>query len=333
VDRVTIGPSTTQNLNTLAHACAPLLSAGDEIVVSQQEHEANRGCWVRLCEQQGATLRVWPVDPVTGELALAELDTLLNPRTRLVAVTHSSNIIGTVNPLAKIAERVHAAGALLVADGVSYAPHRWPDIDATGADVYAFSLYKTFATHLGAMVCKPELLERIAPQCHDFNAKRLWSRLDAAGPDHASIAALSGLAEYFDALYAHHFGEFGDKSLAERVQAVSYEAHRHEAMQCAPLVDFLSRKRVRLLGKSHMGGREANLSLIPLAGTAADVAKGLAERQIAVKNSHFYAVRLLQAVGVENIEDGVLRISFAHYNTAEEVARLIAALDDLLPNN
>lgn len=332
VDRVTIGPSTTQNLNTLAAACAPLVAAGDEVIVTEQDHEANIGGWERLCQQQKAVLRVWPVDPQSGELNLADLDDLLGNRTRIVAVTHSSNIIGTVNPLPKVAERAHAAGALLVADGVSYAPHHWPDVDASGADVYAFSLYKTFATHLGALVCKPQVLDRITPQCHWFNAERPWSRLDAAGPDHASIAALTGLAEYFDALHAHHFGEPGDKSLAQRAQAVAYEAHRHEAMQCAPLIDFLSRKRVRLLGKSHMGGREANLSLIPLEGTAAALTEGLAARRIAVKNGHFYAARLLKAVGVEDIDDGVLRISFAHYNTAEEVARLIEALDALLPD-
>lgn len=332
VERLTIGPSTTQNLNTLAQACAPLLAAGDEIIVSEQDHEANIGCWERLCQRQHAVLRTWPVDAASGELDLADLDSLLSKRTRIVAVTHSSNIVGSINPLARIAERVHAAGALLVADGVSFAPHHWPDVDATGADVYCFSLYKTFATHLGAMVCKPEVLERIAPQCHWFNAARPWSRLDAAGPDHASIAALTGLAEYFDALYAHHFGEPDDKSLAERAQAVADEARRHEAMQCAPLLDFLSRKRLRLLGRDHMGGREANLSLIPLAGTAAALAEGLATRRIATRNGHFYAARLLKAVGVEDLQDGVLRISFAHYNTAREVARLIEALDALLPD-
>jgi len=332
VDRLTIGPSTTQNLNTLAAACAPLLAVGDEIIVTEQDHEANIGCWERLCQQRHAVLRVWPVDPHSGELEIADLDGLLGERTRIVAVTHSSNIIGTVNPIAEIAERVHAAGALLVVDGVSFAPHHWPDIDATGADVYAFSLYKTFATHLGAMVCTPQVLERIAPQCHWFNAERPWSRLDAAGPDHASIAALTGLAEYFDALYAQHFGEPGEKTAAERAQAVAYEAHRFEAMQCAPLLDFLSRKQVRLLGRDHMRNREANLSLIPLEGTAAALAEGLATRQIAVRSGHFYAARLLKAVGVADIKDGVMRISFAHYNTAQEVARLIETLDELLPN-
>ncbi len=332
---LTIGPSTTQNLNTLAQSLDGLVAPGDEVVVSRQEHEANIGCWERLCRRRGAILRFWEVDSGTGELEPGGLERLLGDRTRVVAVTHSSNIVGTVHDLGSVSATVHGAGVVLVADGVSYAPHRWPDVAATGADVYCFSLYKTFGPHLGAMVVSEELLERVEPQCHYFNAPRSGTRLDAAGPQHCAIASLVGLGDFFDALYEHHFGPAVDPDTtpAQRAGAVGSLLQAHETAVAAPLAEFLvaaADRGLRLLGRPTMTDREANFSFLVSGRSSASLVAELGRRGLAAKNGHFYARRLLEAVGIDDVDDGVVRLSLAAYNTPREVALLIAALDSIL---
>lgn len=332
VDAVTLGPSTTQNFNTLSQSLIGHLKAGDEIIVSAQDHESNIGGWERAAQISGAQLKLWPVDAESGELSLADLDALVTERTRVIAFTHASNIIASVNPVSDVVARARAVDALVVLDGVSYAQHAMPNWQALDVDAYTFSTYKTYATHLGVMVTSERLRQRIQPQCHFFNAKRPWSMLDAAGPDHASIAALTGLKRYFESLYTHHFGSDDSLSLCEKVQRCNQLMLEHEHQLCAPVLACLSKKAVRLLGKPTMQGREATVSFVPLEGSASAVVEGLAEHKIAAKNGHFYAYRLLQQLAIENLEDGVVRLSFAHYNSLGEQKRLIEALDALLPD-
>ena len=205
-DEVHFGPSTSQNTYVLAHAFRGMWKTADEIIVTNQDHEANSGAWRRLSDA-GIIVREWKIDPDTGRLELAELDRLLNDRTRLVAFPHCSNVVADINPVAEIAARAHEVGAHAVADGVAYAPHGFPDVSALGVDVYLFSLYKTYGPHLGLMCVRRELLDRVAPQCHFFNAGIPRKRIVPAGPDHAQIAAAAGVADYFDAVYDHHCGE------------------------------------------------------------------------------------------------------------------------------
>jgi selenocysteine lyase/cysteine desulfurase len=333
---LTLGPSTTQNFNTLSIACAAFLEPGDEILVCEQDHEANIGGWERTARLTGAVLRVWPVDPETGELELATLEECLNAKTRIVSVTHSSNIIGTVNPINDIVRAGHRVGAKVVIDGVSYAAHTWPDVLSTGADAYAFSTYKTFATHLGVLYVAPDFLAQLTPQCHFFNAGNPWACLDAAGPDHAAIAALAGLGELFETLHEHHFeagvevrAEAPALALQEKATAVSRLMNQHEGALCALLLDALDRLPVRIIGKPTMDGREANVAFVPDAYPAQALGTMLAEKGIAATGRHFYAFRLIEKLGIDT-DDGVLRISFAAYNTKEETLRLIAALESIL---
>lgn len=132
---VLFGPSTSQNTYVLAHAFADTLTPGDEVVVTDQDHEANIGAWRRL-EATGVVIREWRVDPWTGLLDVHDLDDLVTERTRLVAVTHASNVAATIHPIRAIADRVHAVGGRLVVDGVSYAPHAAVDVAALDCDVY-----------------------------------------------------------------------------------------------------------------------------------------------------------------------------------------------------
>lgn len=152
-EEVHLGPSTSQNLYVLAEAFANRLEAGDELIVTNQDHEANNGVWRRLTKR-GIVIKEWQVNATTGSLDTAALVELLTPRTKVVAFTHCSNILGEINPVREICEIVHGAGAVAVVDGVSYAGHGLPDVAELGADIYLFSLYKTFGPHLGAMVIR-----------------------------------------------------------------------------------------------------------------------------------------------------------------------------------
>jgi selenocysteine lyase/cysteine desulfurase len=328
VDTITIGPSTTQNLNTLSTACAGFLSKGDEIIVSEQDHEANIGGWERVAKRTGATLHLWKINARDGELDLADLEKLLNKNTRIVCVTHSSNIIGTVNPIDRIIDMGHSFGAKVIIDGVSFAPHRWPDLSDTKADAYCFSTYKTYATHQGVMYVSTGFLEMLEPQCHFFNAGRPWSKLDTAGPDHAAIAALAGLGDYFEMLYDHHF-ENHDVPLNKKASKVSGLMNSHETSLCKVLLKEIMQLPVRILGKNTMPGREANIALISENHPSARLSALVGKRGIATKHGHFYAYRILKKMGLDP-DDGVLRLSFAHYNTMDETVRLVNALTDIL---
>jgi len=327
-ETLTIGPSTTQNFNTLSIACMGFLKKGDEIIVSEQDHESNIGAWERVAKQTGATLHFWRVNAKDGELELAQFEKLLNKQTKIVCVTHSSNIIGTVNPIQEITRLGHSFGAKVVIDGVSYAPHHWPDLSSLEADAYCFSTYKTYGTHLGIMYIAPDFMDQLAPQCHFFNAENPWARLDAAGPDHASIAALAGLGDFFQTLYDHHFG-YSEKSLTVKVSEISIIMNQHELSLCKILIKALNQLPVRIIGKASIQGREANISLVSATHSSSLLASSLAKKGVAAKNGHFYAYRVLKALGIDT-NDGVLRLSFAHYNTKDDTMRLIDALTSIL---
>jgi cysteine desulfurase family protein (TIGR01976 family) len=321
-DEVHFGPSTSQNSYVLAQALRPLLKPGDEIVVSQQEHEANSGVWRRLAET-GALVREWPVDPDSGLLDADALDALLNERTRVVAFTHCSNIVGAINPVAAITAKIRAAGALSIVDGVAYAPHGLPDVAALSADIYLFSLYKTYGPHQGLMVVRRPVLEQLGNQSHYFNADQPRKRLVPAGPDHAQIAAARGVAEYFDLIDAHHGGG-ADTTRPQRVRELLRKA---ETPLLRELLDWLAqRKDLRLIGSAKAAQRAATISVVPQRVAPAALVPRLAARGIMAAGGHFYAVRLLQALGI-NPASGVLRLSFVHYTTATEIRTLIEALD------
>ena len=328
-DELTLGASSTQNLNTLALACTPLLGPGKEVIVTEQDHEANIGGWERTCRLTGAELRFWKIDPETGELPLENLLPLLSDRTAVLCMTHSSNIIGTLNPVNEIAEQIKPYGTRLAVDGVSFAPHEWPNLDELQADAYVFSTYKTYATHLGVMVVKGDFLEELAPQCHFFNTPYRYKRLDSAGPDHAAIAALAGVGDYFRAVHDHHFEE-RDLPLHQKARRISLLMNEHENRICTHLLDGLRQLPVRIYGRSTMGGREANVAFRAAETSSKDLLERLARHHFAAKQGHFYAYRLLQAMKVPDPNDGVLRLSFSHYNTQAEVERCVEVLAEIM---
>ena len=316
-DEIHFGPSTSQNTYVLAQAARLAFRPGDEIVVTDQDHEANSGCWRRLANE-GLRIREWRIDPETGHLDPADLDDLLTEKTRIVCFPHASNIVAELNPVAEISAKIRAAGAISVVDGVSYAPHGIPDVSGLGADVYLFSAYKTHGPHIGVMSVRRDAAERLVPQCHDFNRgdRRTW--FTPAGPDHAQIGALAGMVDYAEALSAHHDGQ----SPQDLMRAA-------EIQQMAPLMDWLEgRNDVRLLGPSDPQLRAPTIALAHRR-PGEDLAKQLADHKIAAGGGCFYSDVCVAAQGI-GVEHGVLRVSFLHYTSAEEIDRLIAALDQVL---
>ena len=342
VGDLVLGPSTTQNFNTLATGFTNLLKPGDEIIVSAQDHEANIGAWLRAAKLAGAEAKFWPVDPQSGQLQIDTLQEMLSPRTRLVSLTHSSNIVGAINPLESIASTIRDAvpqRVYLIADGVSYAPHGLPDIKKlaeNGIDAYSFSTYKTFGTHLGVMYVNPELTEQLTPQCHYFNASKSAAyRFDAAGPDHAAIAGLAGIADYFDKLYLD-IGGSKDTGTADRARKISQLIKQHEQKLVEPVLECLNKKAVRIHGSVKAdAAREANIAFSANAKeiTSAELNSALAKKGIAAGHGNFYAPRVLESMGITDLEDGVVRLSFAHYNSSDEVHTLVNALDTILTDS
>ncbi|MFD1511176.1 aminotransferase class V-fold PLP-dependent enzyme [Lacimonas salitolerans] len=324
-DELSFGPSTTANTYVLAQAFRQWMQPGEAIVVTNQDHEANSGPWRRLA-QEGIEIREWKINPETGMLDPEDLPDLLDETVRLVCFPHCSNVVGQVNPVVEITAMAHAAGAFVCVDGVSYAPHGLPNVGLMGPDIYLFSAYKTYGPHQGIMVMRRALGMQLPNQAHFFNEKALYKRFTPAGPDHAQVAACAGMADYFDALAGHH-GITGDA--AARADGVHDLMRGHETQLLQPVLDYLKAKNsVRLLGPDRAEARAPTVA-VDARQPAAPLAAALAQRGIMAGGGDFYAVRALQGMRVD-ADQGVLRLSFVHYTSADEVQRLIAALEEIL---
>ena len=269
---------------------------------------------------------------MSGELDIEDLKDLVSDRTRLVCFSLCSNIVGTMNDISAISDIAHSAGALAIGDGVSFAPHRILDVHLSGLDLYLFSTYKTFATHIGVMWGKKEVLDTLADQGHYFNADKPHYRMNPAGPLHAEIGALAGIGEYIDLLDKHHFGPSGDmlQKKAVRVFDLFADYETTLANQVLQILEEVPGARIIGQPRAEAGSRAATISFVQAGRNPGDISAHLVNRRIAVRNGHFYALRCLEALGIENAEeDGVVRISLVHYNSQEDVDRLIEGLQAL----
>lgn len=323
------GPSTTQNVYVLANAMRPMWQDGDEIIVSCQDHEANAGAWRKLADR-GIKIVEWHVNAETGLLSLDELEILFSEKTKMLAFPHCSNIIGHVNPVKEISKRAHEHGALSVVDGVGYAPHGFPDIKDIGADIYLFSLYKTFGPHLGLMFVKKNLIEKMQNQSHFFKEGITRSMLTPAGPDHAQIASASGILDYFDTVYNHHFSE--DAKPAQKNRALNKLFQDHEKELLEHLLGFLrSRNDIAIVGPAIAEDRAPIVAIIPKNKSLQNFYTKLTEHKLMLGMGHFYAVRPLIDMNIPT-QPGVLRISFLHYTSMDDINQLIEGLKDALEN-
>jgi cysteine desulfurase family protein (TIGR01976 family) len=326
-DELHFGPSSSQNTYVIAQALRRYLKPGDEVIVTNQDHEANSGSLSRL-NDDGFVVREWKIDPDSADLNQKDLEALLSSRTRVVAFTHCSNVVGSINPVRELTDLIHRVGAWAFVDGVAFSPHGLPDIEALGADLYFFSMYKVYGPHLGAMFLRRELNAQLPNQGHFFNADHPAKRFTPAGPDHAQIASVNGVMDYMDAIAERH--GFGGQPVLARAAAVRSLFRDHETGLLQPLLDFLSNHpKVKLIGRVKAAQRAPTVAFTAAGCRSGELASRLGKLKFGVGVGNFYAYRLLKALGIDT-DDGALRVSFVHYTSKEEVERLIKALETLL---
>ncbi len=333
-EEVVMGGATTALMFVLTQALRlgpdPQIRAGDEIIVTETDHEANIGGWMRLREA-GAVVKLWPVNRETLALDLADLDLLLSPRTKWVALTWASNILGTVNPVAEVARRVHAVGGRVCVDAVAYAPHRLVDVQASGADVVVFSFYKVFGPHYAVMWVQRELLLQLPSLNHYFiGADVLPYKLQPGNVNYELSYGCIGIADY---LVDTGSALGSDGTPRQRMQAAFDAFEAHENALAEQLLAYLrSKPGVRLIGRpaADDAQRVPTISFVPAAVAPEAVVRHLDAFGIGIRWGDFYAKRLIEKLNLHE-RGGVVRVSIAHYNTPAEIDRLITHLDEVLP--
>ena len=319
-DGIVFGRSATALTYDMSRTLSKDWQAGDEVVVTRLDHDANVRPWVQAAERADATVRWAPFDRDTGELPVDGVTALLGPRTRLVAVTGASNLLGTCPDLPAIAAAVHAAGALLFVDGVHLTPHAVVDVRALGADFYACSPYKFYGPHLGVLHAAPSLLERLRPDKLLPSSDAVPERFELGTLPYELLAGTTAAVEFLATLVA------GEGTRRQRLERSMTAAIAHEATLFARLVDGLQ----ALPGVTRHGAppRHTPTALFSVEGLASvDVYRRLAAAGINAPASHFYAIEASRWLGLG--DEGGVRAGLACYSSQSDVDRLLAALDDI----
>lgn len=321
-----MGGSTTHLLQILCRAVAPSINSGDEIIVTNCDHEANIGPWQRLCEERGATLRVWSVDSASLELELKDLDALLGPRTRYVAMTHASNILGSVNPVAEVARRVHAVGGKLCVDAVAYAPHRLVDVQASGADYYVFSFYKVFGPHFAVLWGHRDALLALPSLNHFFIGQDVIPyKLQPGNLNYELSYGCMGIRDYLLDI-GQRLGATGTPRQLMQAAFDAFEVQ--EDLLAETLLAFLREAPgVRIIGKPRVTAvdRVPTISFVVEGVQSEAIVRRIDAAQIGIRFGDFYARHLIEELGLTR-HGGVVRVSIAHYNTVDEMQRLVEHL-------
>jgi cysteine desulfurase family protein (TIGR01976 family) len=323
VGKIILGPSTTALSHILAASYAETLKPGDEFIIAETSHESNAGPWEKL-RARGATVHVWRMDPDTFECSLEDLKNLLSDRTRIVAFPHVSNILGQVVDVPAIVKLVHDAGGRVVVDGVAYAPHHAIDVAAWNVDWYLFSTYKVYGPHMAAMFGRTEALAEIVGPNHYFIPNdSVPHKFELGGISHEACAGLLATRPYLQFLARRHVDD-------RETVVKAFEAM--EKLEQAPadrLLDYLrSKPAVRLIG-NHSGKAVGTVSFVHNRLSSAAISAEVDKHPIGIRYGNMYAYRLVTALGL-NPDDGVVRVSVVHYNTVEEIDRLISVLETVL---
>jgi len=323
---VILGPSTSALLQMLADSYSRVLEPGREIIVAQTGHEANVGPWVRM-ERSGMKIRWWQMDPETLTCSLDQLDELLNERTAIVALPHVSNLLGEIVDISAISGLAHQAGARVVADGVAFAPHRAMDVAGWGVDWYAYSTYKVYGPHMGAMWGSAAAVAELTGPNHFF-IDDVPYQFELGGVCHEGCAGILGLADYLKVVV--EVNPESELSRAEVEQAFEVMTACERPL-ISELIDYLeSRSDVRIVGPSHDGtDRVGTVSFVHSSKSSREITEFVDASGVAIRHGHMYAYRLCEAAGLDP-DDGVVRISLVHYNTLEEIDRLIGVLHEAL---
>ncbi len=330
-DEIVVGPSTSSNVYVLSHALRPLLAAGDEIIVTNQDHEANNGAWRKL-ESKGMVIREWRMNEDSDDLEIEDLDALLTDKTKLVCFTHCSNIVGLIHDVKAIVRRIHEAGALACVDGVAFAPHGRIDVKDLDVDFYLYSPYKVFGPHMGVLYGKRELLSLLANQGHYFQGEHDFQRrLCPGGTNYELSAAAAGIGDYIDGVHEQHYPG-ANVETQERLDQVFGLFAAHEMEMARGIADFLADKTdVRLAGRGAPSERErvGVFSFTVEGRDSREIPEALREWKIGIHADDFYAARCIDALGARP-QNGVVRVSLVHYNSTEDVDRLIRGLEQTI---
>jgi cysteine desulfurase family protein (TIGR01976 family) len=319
---VILGPNMTTLTYRLAGTLARDWGPGDEVVVSRLDHDANVRPWVQAAERAGATVRWAEVDISTGDLPAGQYAALLSERTRLVAVTAASNVLGTRPDVPAITAAARAAGALSYVDGVHATPHIPVDVAALGADFYATSAYKWSGPHVGAVIAAPALLSTLHPDKLIPSPDTIPDRFERGTPPFADLAGVTAAVDHLAQL-----GAPGPGSRRERLLASMAAVEAYEQELFAVLLDGLAgMSQVTTYGKA---ASRTPTAYFTVAGyTPDEVAKFLAGRQVNVWAGHNYAWELTGALGLRD-RGSAVRAGLVHYNDRSDVDRLLAAVAEL----
>lgn len=320
---MTFGATTSSLMRMLADAYADTLREGDEIVVAEAGHEANVGPWVRL-EKFGARIVWWRIDPTERRARVEDLEPLLSERTRIVAFPQVSNILGEVTDARAVADLAHQVGAEVVVDGVAFAPHASVDVQALDADWYVFSFYKVFGPHMAALYGKHEAYARLVGPNHFFVPRdAVPYKFELGAPPYELCAGLVGLRDYLR-MVGGPVGSDRERFVRAFRTMLTMErpVHRH-------LVDRLSSwPGVRMISSSQPES-VGIVSFVHERLSSQEIAEAAWAEQIGIRHGSMYSNRLISALGLDP-EDGVVRVSLAHYNTVEEIDRLLAVLEPIM---
>jgi cysteine desulfurase family protein (TIGR01976 family) len=325
---VVFGQNMTTITFALARAIGRELKAGDEIVVTTLDHDANVAPWLAL-EEKGIVIRQVDIREEDCTLDLEDLKRKITPKTRVIAVGYASNMVGTINPIAEITQLAHAAGALMFVDAVHFAPHGLIDVKALNCDFLACSPYKFFGPHMGTLYGKKEHLQRFKPYKVRPATDAIPDCWETGTQVQELIAGIGAAVDYIAGV-----GRRCDSNVKTRREALGAAYHEtvpYERTLLTRLLDGLQAIRaVKVYGitdPKRFNERCATISLRIGEHHPTEIAKFLGDRGIFTWDGNFYAVNLSERLGVEP-RGGVLRIGLVHYNTAEEVNRLIKALSE-----
>jgi cysteine desulfurase family protein (TIGR01976 family) len=325
-DEIVFGPNMTTLTYAMSRAIGRDLGPGDEILVTRLDHDANVSPWLAL-EEKGVTIRWAEIHKEDCTLDVENLAAKLNLKTRLVAIGYASNAVGTINPVAQITKLAHDAGALMFIDAVHYAPHGPIDVRALDCDFLVCSPYKFFGPHMGTLYGKRERLLQFKPYKVRPATDALPDRWETGTQVQELIAGIGAAVDYLAELGRRH-----DSAATDRRSALlaAYRVTRlHETALLTRLIDgLLAIPKLRFFGISDPNRFHERCSTVSIRigdHNPTEIAKFLGDRGIFAWDGNYYALNLTERLGVEK-SGGLLRIGLVHYNTAEEVDRLLSAL-------
>ena len=328
-DEIIFGQNMTTLTFHLSRAFGRTLRAGDEVLVTRMDHDANVSPWVLAARDAGATVRFVDIHTQDCTLDLDNLGKQLTPLVRLVAVTCASNAVGTVNDVRHITRLAHEAGAMVFLDAVHYAPHRLIDVQDWDCDFLACSAYKFFGPHVGILWGKKELLRSLPAYKLRPATDDLPGRWMTGTQNHEGLAGVTAAIDYLASI-GTTFAEGGSRR--ERLVRAFTMIQEHERMLADRLLDGLAaRPRFRVWGITRCeqrGQRVPTVSITAADRSPQEIAEHLASRDIYTWNGNMYALELTERLGVEE-HGGMLRLGLVHYNTADEIDVLLQTLDEL----